>query len=205
MTIVKPKTPEPKQELKSVCVFCGSSAGNRPEYAVAARQMGVALAERELTLIYGGGNIGLMGAVADAALEAGGRVIGVIPQHLEDWEVGHRGLTELEIVGSMHERKARMAELADAFIALPGGLGTFEELFEILTWAQLGLHQKPFGLLNTAGYYAALLALLDTAVQERFLRPEHRRLILEEPTDPNVLLDRLATYEFREVSKFLER
>jgi uncharacterized protein (TIGR00730 family) len=167
--------------------------------------MGAALAQRNLTLIYGGGNIGLMGAVADASLEAGGHVIGVIPQHLDDWEVGHRGLTELEIVGSMHERKARMADLADAFIALPGGLGTFEELFEILTWAQLGLHQKPFGLLNTAGYYAALLALLDTAVTERFLRPEHRALILEEPEDPNRLLDRLAVHEFPDIPKFLDR
>ncbi len=166
--------------------------------------MGTALAQRNLTLVYGGGNIGLMGAVADAALEAGGRVLGVIPQHLDDWEVGHRGLTELEIVDSMHERKARMADLADAFVALPGGLGTFEELFEILTWAQLGLHQKPFGLLNTAGYYVSLLALLDTAVQERFLRPEHRALILEEPSDPNRLLDCLTAYEFTEIPKFLD-
>lgn len=202
MAIVKQ---EPRQPLRSVCVFCGSSKGARPEYADAAQQMGTALAERGLTLIYGGGNIGLMGTVADAALDAGGRVVGVIPQHLDDWEVGHRGLTELEIVGSMHERKARMADLADAFVALPGGLGTFEELFEILTWAQLGLHQKPFGLLNTAGYYAALLALLDTAVQERFLRPEHRSLILEEPSDPNRLLDRLAAHEFIEIPKFLDQ
>jgi uncharacterized protein (TIGR00730 family) len=171
----------------------------------AARQLGAALAERGQSLVYGGGNVGLMGAVADAALHAGGRVVGVIPQHLDDWEVGHRGLTELEVVGSMHERKARMADLADAFVALPGGLGTFEELFEILTWAQLGLHQKPFGLLNTLGYYAPLLALLDTAVQERFLRPEHRALVLEEPTDPNRLLDSLAAYEFIEIPKFLDR
>jgi uncharacterized protein (TIGR00730 family) len=167
--------------------------------------MGSALARRNLTLVYGGGNIGLMGAVADAALEAGGRVLGVIPQHLDDWEVGHRGLTELEIVDSMHERKARMADLADAFIALPGGLGTFEELFEILTWAQLGLHRKPFGLLNTAGYYAPLLALLDSAVNEKFLRPEHRALVLEEPENPDRLLDRLAAYEFTEIPKFLDR
>ncbi len=188
-----------------MCVFCGSSRGARPEYVAAARQMGTALAQRGLTLIYGGGNIGLMGAVADAALDAGGHVIGIIPQHLDDWEVGHRGLTELEIVGSMHERKARMADLADAFVALPGGLGTFEELFEILTWAQLGLHQKPFGLLNTLGYYAPLLALLDTAVHERFLRPEHRALVLEEPSDPNRLLDRLAAHKFIEIPKFLDR
>ncbi len=186
-------------------MFCGSSPGGRPEYVAAARQLGTALAERGQTLVYGGGNVGLMGAVADAALDAGGKVVGVIPQHLDDWEVGHRGLTELEIVGSMHERKARMADLADAFITLPGGLGTFEELFEILTWAQLGLHQKPFGLLNTLGYYAPLLTLLDTAVQERFLRPEHRALVLEEPTDPNRLLDRLAAYEFIEIPKFLDR
>jgi uncharacterized protein (TIGR00730 family) len=193
-----------KSELKSVCVFCGSSRGARPEYIAAAQALGTALAQRNLTLVYGGGNVGLMGAVADAALKEGGRVLGIIPQHLDDWEVGHRGVTELEIVGSMHERKARMAELSDAFIALPGGLGTFEELFEILTWAQLGLHRKPFGLLNTAGYYNTLLALLDNAVQERFLRPEHRSLVLEEPNDPNRLLDRLAAYEFVEIPKFLE-
>lgn len=158
-----------------------------------------------MTLVYGAGNVGLMGALADAALEAGGEVIGIIPGHLADWEVAHQGLTHLEIVTSMHQRKARMEELADAFIALPGGIGTFEELFEILTWAQLGLHRKPFGLMNVADYYAPLLSLLDTAVAERFLRPEHRAMILEESDDPSRLLDRLAAYEPQFLGKYLDR
>jgi uncharacterized protein (TIGR00730 family) len=191
--------------LQSICVFCGSSRGARPEYLEAAQAMGRAIAQRGLTLVYGAGNIGLMGALADAALAEGGRVVGVIPQSLVEWEVAHEGLTERYIVGSMHERKAMMADRADAFIALPGGLGTFEELFEILTWAQLGLHRKPFGLLNVAGYFDALLALLDNAVAERFLRPEHRGLVLAEPDDPARLLDHLAAYEPPTLDKFIDR
>lgn len=194
-----------KQEIRSVCVFCGSSLGVRPEYADAARRLGRVLAHRSQRLIYGAGKVGLMGALADAALAAGGEVIGIIPGHLAEWEVAHQGLTRLEVVGSMHERKARMEELSDAFIALPGGLGTFEELFEVLTWAQLGLHRKPFGLLNVAGYYDPLLALLDAGVRERFLRPEHRAMVLEEPGDPDRLLDRLALYTPPFLGKYLDR
>jgi uncharacterized protein (TIGR00730 family) len=165
--------------LSSVCVFCGSSAGSDPAYAEAARAVGAVLAERGLRLVYGGGRVGLMGAVADAALAAGGRVVGVIPKQIVDLEVGHRGLgDDLRVVGSMHERKALMAELADAFIAMPGGIGTFEELFEIFTWAQLGLHSKPLGLLDVAGYYGPLAAMLDHAVSAGFLRPETRGMLV---------------------------
>jgi uncharacterized protein (TIGR00730 family) len=179
--------------LRSVCVFCGSSPGARPSYAATARALGQALAERGLRLVYGGGRVGLMGAVADAALAAGGEVVGVIPQHLLDREVGHEGLTELRVTASMHDRKALMAELADGFIALPGGLGTLEELAETLTWSQLGLQDKPFGLLDVEGFYDPLLAFLDHTVTERFVTPEHRRLVLS-AGDPHVLLDRLAAW-----------
>jgi hypothetical protein len=191
--------------MRRVCVFCGSSPGARPEFGAAATLLGRILARRNCTLVYGAGNVGLMGTLADAALEAGGEVIGVIPEPLVAWEVAHRGLTRLEVVDSMHTRKARMAELADAFIALPGGLGTFEEMLEILTWAQLGLHRKPFGLLNVAGYYDPLLALLDRGVEERFLRPEHRAMVLWEHSDAELLLDRLATYVLPTVEKYLDR
>jgi uncharacterized protein (TIGR00730 family) len=169
-----------------------------------ARVLGVEIARRGLTLVYGAGNVGLMGTLADAALAEGGKVVGVIPQSLVEWEVAHDRLTERHIVRSMHERKAMMADRADAFIALPGGLGTFEELFEILTWAQLGLHRKPFGLLNVAGYYNPLLGMLDNAVVERFLRPEHRGLVLAE-TVPTNLLDRLALYKPSTLDKFIDR
>lgn len=181
--------------MESVCVFCGSSRGAHPEYGEAARQIGRAVAARGLTLVYGGGNVGLMGEVADAVVAAGGRVVGVIPQSLAEWEVAHTGLSELHIVGSMHERKQQMAEMADAFIALPGGIGTFEELFEILTWAQLGLHQKPCAVLNVRGYFDPLLTLLDRAVEEQFLLPQHRALLLSEPGDPALLLDVLAAWQ----------
>jgi uncharacterized protein (TIGR00730 family) len=193
-----------RQPLRSVCVFCGSSAGRLPEYAAAARSLGQMLGERGLRLVYGGGNIGLMGILADAALAAGGTVIGVIPRHLMEKELGHIDCTELVIVGSMHERKARMAELADAFIALPGGIGTFEELLEILTWGQLGLHAKPCGILDVAGYFQPMLALLDRATGEGFLRPEHRGLLLTE-SDPSELLDALASAELPDLPKWLDR
>jgi uncharacterized protein (TIGR00730 family) len=189
--------------IRSVCVFCGSSAGRLPEYAAAARELGQLLAKRNLRLVYGGGNVGLMGILADAALAAGGQVIGVIPRHLMDKELGHIDCTELVIVGSMHERKAQMADLADAFVALPGGIGTFEELFEILTWGQLGLHAKPCGILDVAGYYQPLLALLDRATSEGFLRSEHRGLLLTE-TDPAALLAALAAAKPPELPKWLE-
>ncbi|MGV3613792.1 MAG: TIGR00730 family Rossman fold protein [Fimbriimonas sp.] len=164
--------------MTSLCVFCGSSFGNNPLYRLMAIVVGRTLAARGIRLVYGGGRIGLMGTLADAALAAGGDVVGVIPQHLMAKEVGHTGLPDLRIVETMHERKALMAGLADGFIALPGGFGTFEELFEILTWSQLGLHPKPFGLLNAAGFYTPLLALLDHATAEGFIRPVHRELVL---------------------------
>jgi uncharacterized protein (TIGR00730 family) len=156
-----------------VCVFCGSSMGSRPSYAEAARRLGKALAEGGLGLVYGGGRVGLMGVVADAALAAGGRVVGVIPDPLATKELAHDGLTELHVVPGMHERKALMAAKSDGFLALPGGVGTFEELFEVITWSVLGLHRKPVGLLNVEGYFDPLLAMLDHAVSERFVRPEH--------------------------------
>ena len=180
--------------MKRVCVFCGSNFGARPAYREAAEAFGTLLAERSIGLVYGGARVGLMGAVADAALAAGGEVIGVIPHSLVALEVAHAGLADLRIVDGMHERKARMAELADAFVALPGGLGTFEEFFEILTWAQLGLHPKPCGLLNVAGFFDPLLALVAHAITEKFVRPEHRNLIVES-SDPAALLDRLAASE----------
>ncbi len=190
--------------MKRVCVFCGSARGSRSQYLEAAQEVGGLLAARGLTLVYGGGNVGLMGAVADAALAAGGEVIGVIPESLVAWEVAHAGLTDLQVVPSMHVRKARMADLADAFIALPGGFGTFDEFCEVLTWSQLGFHQKPCGVLNVAGYYTPLLALFDHAVEEQFLRPQHRALVLED-TDPTRLLDRLATFKAPPLHKWIDR
>lgn len=178
--------------MKRVCVFCGANAGLREEYRSAARLLARALARRGLGLVYGGGNVGLMGTLADAMLLAGGEVIGVIPQRLVDKEVAHRGLTELRIVDTMHQRKAKMNELSDAFIALPGGYGTLEEFFEILTWSQLGIHRKPSGLLNVLGYYDSLLAMLDHAVAENFLLPANRKLVIAE-TDAELLLPRLAS------------
>jgi uncharacterized protein (TIGR00730 family) len=176
------------QPVRSVCVFCGSSSGSRPEHADSARRLGAALARRGLELVYGAGHVGLMGILADAALAAGGRVVGVIPQALVQRELAHTGLTELRVVRTMHERKALMADRAGAFLALPGGFGTADELFEILTWAQLGIHDRPVGLLNVAGYFNALLAWLDRAVEERFLREQHRRALLV-ADEPEALLD----------------
>ena len=179
--------------MKRVCVFCGSSTGNRPEYAEAARALAVALVQRKLGLVYGGGSVGLMRVLADAALAAGGEVIGVIPGPLATPELAHTGLTELRVVASMHERKALMASLADGFVALPGGLGTLEETLEMLTWAQLGIHPKPLGVLNVSGYFDGLLGLLAHAVAEGFVRPAHAALLLTAPT-PAALLDRFAAW-----------
>ena len=179
--------------MKRVCVFCGSSAGIRGDYSVAAQKLAAAMARRGLGLVYGGGNVGLMGMIADSMLRAGGEVIGVIPQHLVAKEVAHRGLTELRVVDTMHQRKALMNELSDAFIALPGGYGTLEEFFEILTWSQLGIHGKPSGLLNVSGYYDSLLAMLDHAVAEGFLRAPFRELVMAD-TDADSLLQRLAVF-----------
>ncbi|MGO9097008.1 MAG: TIGR00730 family Rossman fold protein [Bryobacteraceae bacterium] len=166
--------------MRRLCVFCGSSFGSRPIYREAALEVGRGLARRGIGLVYGGASVGLMGALADAALEAGGEVIGVIPRALVEKEIAHRGLSELCVVESMHERKARMAERADAFLALPGGFGTLEEVFETLAWRQLRIHRKPCGLLNTAGYYDGLLAMLDHAAAEGFLRPENRALLVSD-------------------------
>ncbi len=177
--------------MKRVCVFCGSSAGSRPIYADTARQLGRVLAERGLGLVYGGGHVGLMGILADAALAAGGEVVGVIPRDLRDRELAHTGLTELRVVDTMHQRKALMADLADGFLALPGGFGTGDELFEILTWSQLGLHHKPIGVLNVGGYFAGMLAWMDHMVEEGFLHRSHRRLI-HEAENPEPLLALLA-------------
>lgn len=171
-----------------ICVFTGSSPGARSEYRDAARDLGRLLVERNYGLVYGGGNIGLMAVVADSVLEHHGHVVGAIPESLVDKEFAHRGLPDLRIVHSMHERKALMAELSDAFVALPGGLGTMEELFEIVSWAQLGIHDKPCGLLNVSGYYRHVVKFLDYAVDEGFLKPAHRKLLIVEET-PQAMLD----------------
>ena len=179
--------------MKRVCVFCGSNAGIREDYRIAAQGLAGALARLRLGLVYGGGNVGLMGVLADSMLRAGGEVVGVIPHSLVAKEVAHHGVTELRVVDTMHQRKALMNELSDAFIALPGGFGTLDEFFEILTWAQLGIHGKPIGLLNVAGYYDSLLAMLDHAVNERLLRPAHRELVIAD-TDVHALLQRFASF-----------
>ena len=173
--------------FKRICVFCGSSVGASPAYAAAARELGRTLAERGLGIVFGGGKVGLMGVLADAALAAGGETIGVIPEALVAREIGHNGLTKLHVVRSMHQRKTLMADLADAFIALPGGYGTFEEFFEAVTWMQLGIHKKPCGLLNVDGYYDALLALLSRAVADGFIREANRVLVLDAPDVPALL------------------
>jgi uncharacterized protein (TIGR00730 family) len=179
--------------LNSVCVFCGSNPGASPAYGEAAARLGRAVARRGMTLVYGGGRVGLMGVTADAALAAGGRVIGVIPEALATRELAHAGLTDLQVVGSMHERKARMSELADGFLALPGGIGTLEEWFEVWTWSQLGFQPKPCGLLDVAGYYRHLLAFLDHMTAELFLSETHRAMAIVDDA-PERLLDRLAAY-----------
>ncbi len=190
--------------MKRICIFTGSSPGSRPDYANAAQTMARELVASGLELVYGGGKVGLMGVLADAVLAAGGKAIGVIPEALVQREIAHPGLTELLVVSSMHERKAMMSELADAFVALPGGLGTLEELFEVLTWAQLGLHAKPCGLLNVAGYYDPLLAFLDRTVEERFVNAQHRGMIVTAAA-PRELLDRLASHRPPVVPKWLDR
>src|SRR5579872_2106507 len=187
--------------FKRICVFCGSSTGVRPAYAQAAESLGELLAERKIGLVYGGGKVGLMGKVADAVLACGGEAIGVIPQSLMRKEIAHAGLTELKVVASMHERKALMAELADAFIALPGGFGTFEEFCEVVTWTQLGLHRKPCGIMNVDGYYDHLLGLFDHAVNERFLRPANRTIAIAR-AHPEELLQAMLAAELPQVEKW---
>jgi hypothetical protein len=190
--------------IKSLCVYCGSNSGSRPAYGDAARSLGNLLARRGIRLVYGGGRVGLMGIIADAVLAGGGEVIGVIPESLFAKEVAHLGLRDLRVVPSMHERKAIMADLADAFVALPGGFGTLEEFAEILTWAQLGLHRKPHGLLNIANFYDPLLAFFDHAVAENFIRQAHRDLVIAD-TDPARLLDSLATVHPPNLDKWIDK
>jgi len=190
--------------MRRVCVFSGSSPGARPEYAAAARALGGALVGRGLGLVYGGAKVGLMGVIADAVLAGGGEVIGIIPKRLMTKELAHPGLAELRVVASMHDRKREMADLADAFVALPGGIGTLEELTEVLSWAQLGLHAKPCGVLDVAGYFGRLVGFLDHAVVERFLQPAHRAMLVV-ADDPDDLLARLAAYRAPAVEKWLDR
>jgi len=187
-----------------ICVFTGSKTGKRSEYRAAARQAARQLVERGYGLVYGGGNVGLMGVIADAALERGGHVTGVIPDALVSQEVAHRGLSELRVVQSMHERKAVMADLSDGFIAMPGGIGTMEEFFEVLSWAQLGLHNKPCGLLNIGGYYDHLIRFMNHAVDQEFLKPKHRALLLVEE-EPDRLLDRFEPIITANGAKRFER
>lgn len=190
-------------DLRRLCVFCGSSAGESSRYLEGATALGRLLAEREIELVYGGGRTGMMGRIADATLDAGGSVVGVIPRALVAREVAHPDLSELHVVGSMHERKATMAELAQGFVALPGGLGTLEELCEVLTWAQLGLHDKPCGLLNVHDFFRPLIGFLDHQVREGFLARTHRRMLLVEG-DPANLLARMERYEAPEVPRWIE-
>jgi uncharacterized protein (TIGR00730 family) len=180
--------------MKSVCVYCGSSLGASPAYADAARMLARTLVSDNIALIYGGGNVGLMGVIADEVIRLGGEATGVIPKALMDKEVGHGGLTRLHIVKDMHERKALMADLSDAFIAMPGGIGTLEELFEVFTWSQLGLHDKPIGLLNVDGFYNGLITFLQHVVAERFLKTEQASLLVHEPA-PRALLERIKTFK----------
>ena len=189
--------------MKAVCVYCGSNAGGRPVYAQAARALGTRIAREGASLVYGGGNVGLMGIAADAALAAGGEVIGVIPQQLVDWEVAHRGVTRLEVVDSMHARKMRMFELSDAFVALPGGFGTLDEMFEMLTWRQLGLGHKPCAFLDVAGFWQPLMAMLDTMVGERFLHADHRN-DLWHGEDVEALFEWMRGYRPAQADKWLD-
>ena len=190
--------------MKRICIFCASSPGNRPEYAAAAEEMATELVNRKIGLVYGGSKVGLMGVLADAVLGAGGEAVGVIPKNLMEREVGHAGLSKLHVVQSMHERKALMADLSDAFIALPGGFGTLEEFCEVVTWSQLGLHAKPCGILNVLEYYSPLLAMFDHAVEERFLKPENRALVLARAS-PAELLRALEQWRSLRVEKWLDR
>ena len=191
------------QTFSSICVYCGSNAGGRPSYTAAAKDLGAYLAKRGIRLIYGGGDVGLMGILANAALDNGGEVVGVIPEKLLQLEVGHRGLTELHVVKDMHERKAKMAELADAFIAMPGGFGTLEETFEVTTWSQLNYHLKPVGLLNVDAYYDQLISFVEHAIKEGFVRDVHADLI-KHAEDPESLIALLETSEVARIEDWIE-
>lgn len=193
-----------KNRLRAICVYCGASSGHAPTHAATARLLGTELARQKIALVYGGGRVGLMGIVADAVMGAGGEVIGVIPQALMDTEVGHEHISRLVVVKDMHERKAMMSDYADAFIALPGGLGTLEELFETLTWSQLGFHAKPIGLLNVDGFYDGLVDFIAHQVREGFVRPEHAKLLLNEDRVPS-LIEQLQCFEMPEGVSWLSR
>jgi uncharacterized protein (TIGR00730 family) len=190
--------------MKRVCVYCGSSIGTNPVYREAAVEMGRLLAARGIGLVYGGGNVGLMGVIAETVMAAGGEVIGVIPQSLADREIAFIGVTDLRVVDSMHTRKAMMADLSDAFIAMPGGFGTFEEIFEAVTWTQLGVHRKPCGLLNAGGFYSALAVFIDQAVTDGFIKPVHRAAIVVDD-NPERLLDSLSAIELPDVPKWIKK
>ena len=190
--------------LQTVCVFCAAGAGRDPSHVAQAHAMGRYLAESGRRVVYGGGRTGLMGALAEGALSAGGDVIGIMPKHLVDHEVAHTGLTELHVVASMHERKSMLAELSDGFLAMPGGLGTLEELFEIWTWGQLGLHRKPYGILNVNGYFTPLLRFLDHAVTEQFIRPEYRALLVVE-SEPAALIASMEAMEPPPLPRWVQR
>jgi hypothetical protein len=190
--------------MKRLCVYCGSSSGARPDYILAARQLAKTMVSKDIDLVYGGASVGIMGEIANAVLEEGGNVIGIIPKDLFVKEVAHTGLTELREVASMHERKLLMAELSDGFIALPGGFGTFEEIFEIITWSQLGMHQKPCGLLNVYNYYDKLIEFLDHAVSEHFIKEIHRSIMLIEEC-PEILLEKIEAYKAIESVKWIDR
>lgn len=190
--------------MRSICVFCGSSFGRSGEYQAAAEAMGREIAASGRRLVYGGAKVGLMGAVADAAVAAGGEVIGVLPKALQEKELAHEGLAELHVVGSMHERKALMADLSDAFVSLPGGTGTMEELFEVWTWGQLGYHEKPCGLLNIGGYYDSLLAFLRHTVTQEFVKPEMHSMLLVE-NEPKRMIDAFEAYEPPKTPKWIKR
>jgi uncharacterized protein (TIGR00730 family) len=190
--------------MKSICVYCGSSFGSSPDYGNAARALAKAMVDENIALVYGGGNVGLMGVIADEVMRLGGKATGVIPTALLEKEVGHRTLTQLHVVKDMHERKAMMAELSDGFIAMPGGIGTLEELFEVLTWSQLGFHNKPIGLLNVHGFYDGLIKFMQHLVEQGFLRPEHASLMMHE-ADVSALLQRFKTFQPQYQHKLLNR
>ncbi len=188
--------------MNRICVFCGSKTGSEPLFLEMAIRLGQVLAERGLDLVYGGASIGLMGAVADSVIAGGGKVVGVIPEAMSSKEVAHDGLTEMHVVSSMHERKSMMARLADAFVALPGGFGSFEELLEMITWAQLGIHRKPVGILNVSGYYDPLIQLFERAIEEGFIKPRNRQLFVIE-REPDRLLQTLVAHRLPEVKRWI--
>lgn len=189
--------------LKSICVFCGSKSGNDQQYQQAAIELGRSMAQQDITLVYGGGSVGLMGIIADAVLESGGEVIGVIPRQLATKELLHPGVKEMLVVEDMHTRKAKMSECSDAFIAMPGGFGTLEELFEVVSWVQLGIYSKPMGVLNVAGFYDPLLTMVEHCIETEFIKPKYRNLIIADES-PAILVDHLQQHQLPVIEKFLD-